>query len=268
MACGVVGVQLRAGHERHARLRREVLGLHLQRHRLDLLRRRPDPGQPGVGDRLRELRVLGQEAVAGVDRVGAGAPRGVQDLVGVAGRTRRWSGPAARTARSALRGARRRVGVGVGVARATVSMPIALAPCGAIRDRDLAAVGDQATSCRSRPHIRQTPKPDGAASPGPEWMADSARPSTSRVSRGSMMPSSHSRPVANSAVDSPSTCCSKAVAHRRERRVVERAAQRPRPSAGPRSPARRPSCLGPITAMRWLGQVKTNRGSYARPAMP
>ena len=28
------------------------------------------------------------------------------------------------------------------------------------------------------------------------------------------------------------------------------------------------SCLGPMTAMRWLGQLKMNRGSYARPAMP
>jgi len=28
------------------------------------------------------------------------------------------------------------------------------------------------------------------------------------------------------------------------------------------------SCSGPITAMRWFGQLKTKRGSYARPAMP
>ena len=38
----------------------------------DRLGRRADPGQPGVDDGLGEVGVLGQEAVAGVDRVGAG----------------------------------------------------------------------------------------------------------------------------------------------------------------------------------------------------
>jgi hypothetical protein len=38
----------------------------------DRLRGRADPGQPGVDDGLGEVGVLGEEAVAGVDRVGAG----------------------------------------------------------------------------------------------------------------------------------------------------------------------------------------------------
>ena len=53
-------------------------------------RARADPGQPGVDDGLGEVGVLGEEAVAGVDGVGAGLLGGVEDLVdaqvGVAGR--------------------------------------------------------------------------------------------------------------------------------------------------------------------------------------
>ena len=44
---------------------------------------RPDEGDAGVGAGLRQLRVLGQESVAGVDRVGAGGQRGPDDLVDV-----------------------------------------------------------------------------------------------------------------------------------------------------------------------------------------
>ena len=41
---------------------------------LDRVRRRADPHQAGVDDRLREVAVLGEEAVAGVHRVGARTP--------------------------------------------------------------------------------------------------------------------------------------------------------------------------------------------------
>ena len=54
----------------------DVLGPGLVAERLDRRRRRADPDQPGVDHGLGELGVLGEEAVAGVHRVGAGpAPR-------------------------------------------------------------------------------------------------------------------------------------------------------------------------------------------------
>jgi len=49
--------------------------------RADGVRRRSDPGQPGVDDSLGELGVLGEEAVAGMDSIGTGLAGGVQDLV-------------------------------------------------------------------------------------------------------------------------------------------------------------------------------------------
>ena len=46
---------------------------------VDRLGRRADEDQPGIGAGLREVGALGQEAVAGMHRVGAGAPGGVED---------------------------------------------------------------------------------------------------------------------------------------------------------------------------------------------
>jgi hypothetical protein len=46
----------------------------------DRLRAGPDPDQAGVQDRLGEVGVLRQEAVAGVDGVGAGLGRRIEDL--------------------------------------------------------------------------------------------------------------------------------------------------------------------------------------------
>ena len=68
----------------------DVPGLDLVAERVDGVGRRADPGQAGVDDRLREVGVLGEEAVAGVHGVGTG-PRGdveelVDDEVGVGGR--------------------------------------------------------------------------------------------------------------------------------------------------------------------------------------
>ncbi len=66
----------RAGDERRAGPLGDVPGGDLVAEVADRLRGRPDPGQPGVDDGLGEVGVLGEEAVAGVHRVGAGpAPR-------------------------------------------------------------------------------------------------------------------------------------------------------------------------------------------------
>ena len=66
------------------------LALALSPRRVDRRGRRADPDQPGVDDGLGEVGVLGEEAVAGVDGVGAAALGDGDDLldreVGVAGR--------------------------------------------------------------------------------------------------------------------------------------------------------------------------------------
>ena len=89
-----------------------ALGLDLRAHGRDRLGRRADPGQPGVEHGAGEVGVLGQEAVAGVDRVGA-RPAGRLDdqlgaQVGLGGRG------AGQPHRAVGLGDVRRVGVGVG----------------------------------------------------------------------------------------------------------------------------------------------------------
>ena len=61
---------------RHARSLHQLLRRDLRPHRLDRGGRRADPDEPGVDDGASELGVLGEEAVAGVDRVRASLPRG------------------------------------------------------------------------------------------------------------------------------------------------------------------------------------------------
>ena len=74
-----------------------------------------------------------------------------------------------------------------------------------------------------------------------------------------MIPSSQIRPVEYNAVDSCSICPSSAAVCAR---IASSSTSIPRPAAALRAtisitPA---SCFGPITAMRWLGQEKMNRG--------
>ncbi|GAA3046288.1 hypothetical protein GCM10020229_66970 [Kitasatospora albolonga] len=69
-----------AGHQRGAGALRDVTGRHLVAQVADGLRRRADPDQPGVDHGLRELGVLRQEAVAGVDRVRARVGRRLEHL--------------------------------------------------------------------------------------------------------------------------------------------------------------------------------------------
>ena len=98
-----------------------------------------DPGQAGVDDRLREVGVLGEEAVPGVDGVGAGLLGGVEDLVddqvGVAGRG------AAERERLVGDPDVQRVPVGLGVDGHAGQPRVLAGACDA--DRDLTAVGDQ-----------------------------------------------------------------------------------------------------------------------------
>ena len=76
-------VGLAARDDRHARLGRDPLRRELVAALPERVRRRADPGQPGGLDRLGEVGALGEEAVAGMDRVGAGLARGADVLLGV-----------------------------------------------------------------------------------------------------------------------------------------------------------------------------------------
>ena len=73
----------RAGDDRHARLLHQLAGARLGAHRLDRARRRPDEHDPRVLERLGERRVLGQEPVAGVDRLGARFADDLEDALDV-----------------------------------------------------------------------------------------------------------------------------------------------------------------------------------------
>ena len=72
---------LGACHQWGAGLLRDVAGRDLVAELLDGGRGRTDPGEPGVDDGLGEVGTLREEAVAGVDRIGAGALGDVEDLV-------------------------------------------------------------------------------------------------------------------------------------------------------------------------------------------
>ena len=136
---GVLDRVLGAGHQRGAGLGGDVPGLHLVAEGDDRLGGGADPGEPGVDDGLGEVGVLGQEAVAGVDRVGAGLLGGVEDLVddqvGVAGRR------AAEGERLVGDAHVQRVAVGLGVDGDAGQAGVLAGACHA--HRDLTAVGDQ-----------------------------------------------------------------------------------------------------------------------------
>src|SRR5215210_5633642 len=67
--------------DRDAGLAGDPLGSHLVPGRAQHLRRRADPGEPGLDDRLRKLRVLREEAVARMNSVGARG-QGCADVLG------------------------------------------------------------------------------------------------------------------------------------------------------------------------------------------
>jgi hypothetical protein len=130
-----------AGHQRHAGLFHQLLGLGLQAHGLDGGRRRADEHQPGLGARRREGLVLAQEAVARVDGLGAGGLGGFDDAfplqVAVLGR-------AAADVHRLVAG-RHVLGIGIGVGvdgdgadgEATGRRRHAAGDLSAVRDQDL-----------------------------------------------------------------------------------------------------------------------------------
>ena len=136
---GVLERVLGAGDQRGADLLGDVAGLDLVAEVLDGGRRRPDPDQPGVDHGLREVGVLGEEAVAGVHGVGAGLVGDVEDLVDVEVGVGR--GRAAQRVGLVGEPDEERVAVGVGVHRDAADAGVLAGPDHP--DRDLAAVGDE-----------------------------------------------------------------------------------------------------------------------------
>lgn len=159
----------------------QFLGLDLGAHRAHRVHRRPDPGQARALHGGREIGVLREEPVARVHGVGAGRAGGRDDRLGV----EVVVGLGQPHARVGL-GHVRRGGVRVGVdGDGSHAQP----PAGGEHPAgDLAAVGDQHSSDHGA-HIRKTPKFDVPLI-GPLAMADRHIPSTVRVSRGSITPSS------------------------------------------------------------------------------
>ena len=176
------GVGVEFVEHRYAGGGHQLLGLDLGAHRAHRVHRRPDPGQAGLLHCGRELGVLRKESVAGVHGVGAGGAGRGDDGLGVQiviGLRQPYPGIGL--------GDVRRGGVRVGVDRdgAQTQPPAG----GEDPSGDLAAVGNQHSSDSHEAHIRKTPKFDVPLI-GPLAMADKHIPSTVRVSRGSMTPSS------------------------------------------------------------------------------
>ncbi len=188
-----VGVHQRVDvhrEDRHARGGHDLLRPRLRAHRVDGIGRGPNPDQPCRLNRTREFPTLREESIARVDRV---RPRGqrrrdheITAKVGV-------SGSAARHTHCGVGLADERC-AGIGV-RVHGNGPD---PQGSTGRKDpsgdLATVGhEQGADHRlvaHVSHIRKTPKPPLAPSTGVLWIADRHMPSTDRVSRGSITPSS------------------------------------------------------------------------------
>src|SRR4029077_10227345 len=73
-------VRLSAPNDRYARLLCDPLGLELVAADTQCVRRWPDPDELRRVHRFGEVGVLGEEAVAGMDRIGAGLPGGPDAL--------------------------------------------------------------------------------------------------------------------------------------------------------------------------------------------
>ena len=167
---------------RHTRGGHELLSLDFGAHRPHRIHRRPDPDQPRVLYGGGEVSVLRKESVTGVNGVGAGGTGRRDDGLGVEIVADLRQPHAGVGVADVGRG-----GVRIGVDRDGAQTQPAAAgehPAG-----DLTAVGYQNSIDSHQHHIRKTPKLDVPLI-GPVAMADKHIPSTVRVSRGSITPSS------------------------------------------------------------------------------
>ena len=177
-----------ARRHRHAGRLHQFLGRVLATHGPDGGRRRADPDQSRVHHALREFRIFRQEPVAGMNCVRARIARRRQNLSRIQIAFPRRGGADAQRTVGLARKRHARIGV-----REYGNCFDAHAPGGADDPPcDFAPIGNQQASHH---HIRNRPN-RGLTGIGAFKLAASARPSTSRVCTGSMMPSSHSRAVA------------------------------------------------------------------------
>ena len=167
-----------AGDDRHPGLLHDLAGPGLRAHRVDRVGRRADPGDVGLADRAGEGGVLGEEPVAGVDRLGAGLGGDREDLLDVQVALGRDGG----TEQVGLVGLADVAGVAVGLGVDGDRADAHLLERADDADRDLAAVCDQdflehrrrrivhpggmpgsAFGLVSRPESRRSLEADGAA---------------------------------------------------------------------------------------------------------
>ena len=187
-----------------------LLGLDLRTHGLHGCGRRSNPSQPGIVDGTGKVSVLREESVAGVDGVSACHPRrcdefraveitvdedarvGFRDMRG-AGVVDGVDGDSADTETAAGRenpaGYFATVGDQDSCDHATCSLLFAQALIGVVCSSRKRSSGASALRASAHRYIRKTPNFD-APSIGPLAMADRHIPSTVRVSRGSITPSS------------------------------------------------------------------------------
>src|ERR1700733_1866757 len=216
-----------------------------------------DENDPRVLASLRERGVLREKPVAGMDGIGIGSLGGGDDFRN--GKIRFAAGRSSYVYRFASVMDVRRIAIGFRIHRDGRDAHLfrgAENPA-----RDLPAVRHQQLAnclqCRNTPHSM-------VPSTGRLSAADSEMASTVRVSRGSIMPSSHNRAVAKYGSDSGVICASSACFSALNRASSTSIFWRDAASRLIRSITPE-SCCGPITAMRWFGQVNRKRGSYARP---
>ena len=169
---GIVDTAVAAGNARHAGCERRLARRHLVAHQADRLRARTDEDEAGIGHRFGKAGILGQEAVAGVHRIGAAALGGIEDggdvEIGLGGLGRADQHGFVRQLH------RQRVRIGGAVDLDGVDAELARGADDA--DRDLAAIGDEQTLDQG---ARPRPRP-GAGRPSPRPRSP---PGTSRSCR-------------------------------------------------------------------------------------
>jgi hypothetical protein len=128
-----------AGHDRYPGFLRQLLGGEFVAHRGDRVERRADEDDPRRLERAREIRVLGQKAIARMDRLGAGRAAGGEDGGDLQVALRRGG----RTDAHGLIGLAHMEGVGIGVAEDGNRLDAHA--LGGAHDAagDLAAIGDE-----------------------------------------------------------------------------------------------------------------------------
>ena len=186
---GILAVAVVAGQQRHRRCFHQRLGGGFRSHGAHRAGWWADEDDPRRGAGFGEGRIFRQEAVAGMNRLGAGGAGSFDDAGNVQIAVARRGRP---DRVGSVRGLDvQRVGVGFGIDRDRLDPQ----PSGGPDDAagDFASVGNQ-QGAEHRGHIRNTPK--RVSCRGLFRAADNESPSTRRVSAGSMMPSSHRRALA------------------------------------------------------------------------